>query len=311
MTRLPIANRLVLAVGQPLGGNALIVDGQSGQVIDIGALAEQPNPLLFLDTIQFDSKGNFFAIADAANFQTIVVSTLPEPTVEFFPDAPLAVSDALVVTSQVVGERADVAFFKHDGTMIESISMPIPVGGVFTDRGLIVVSTEGDVSRIVGNLSTPIGLRSVERPADSTVTHVDPVGSGERLVVSGDNFQTVIDLDGNTIATEAFELGATVAEPQPGWVCLPLGPADDVESLIALHDGSVRADADGLALTGTSADGCTLLGETDGDTSLVAGMPVGPRSDQLDRPRSARTARRWFGSLALRMWSWSVSTMKC
>ena len=267
VTRLPIANRLVLAVGQPLGGNALLIDGQSGLVVDIGALAAQADPLLFLDTIQFDPKGNLFAIADAANFQTIVVTTLPEPAVEFFPDAPLAVSEALVVTSQVVGQRADVAFFEHDGTTVRSISMSIPAGGVLTDSGLIVVSVDGDISRVAGDLSTPTRLGSIDQPDDSFVARVDPAGSGARLVVSGDSFQTVIDLDGNTIAAATFDIGATVVEPQPGWTCLPLGPHDSIESLVALDDGSVRADVTGFKLVGVSADGCTLLGEADPATS--------------------------------------------
>ncbi len=268
VSRLPIANRLVLAVGQPLGGNALLIDGQSGLVVDIGGLAAQANPLLFLDTIQFDPQGNLFAIADAANFQTIVVTTLPEPTVEFFPDAPLAVSEALVVTSQVVGQRADVAFFRHDGTTVRSISMAIPAGGVLTDRGLVVVSVDGDISRVAGDLSTPSGLGSIDQPDGSFVARVDPAGSGARLVVSGDSFQTVIDLDGNTLASATFDIGATVVDPQPGWICLPLGPSDNVESLVALDDGSVRADLTGLTLVGVSADGCTLLGEVDAVTSV-------------------------------------------
>ena len=258
----------MLAVGQPLGGNALLVDGQSGLVVDFGALAAQADPLLFLDTIQFDPNGNLFAIADAANFQTIVVNTLPEPTVEFFPDAPLAVSDAYVVTSQVVGQRADVAFFNHDGTNVRSISMPIPAGGVLTDRGLIVVSVDGDISRVAGDLSTPTRLGSIDQPDDSSVARVDPAGSGARLVISGATFQTVIDRDGNTIASATFNIGATVAEPQPGWNCLPLGPSDNIESLVALDDGSVRAEFPGLELVGVSADGCTLLGAVVTNTAI-------------------------------------------
>jgi hypothetical protein len=267
VTRLPIANRLVLAVGQPLGGNALLIDGQSGEVVDIGELAGQAAPLLFLDTIQFDPEGNQFAIADAANFQTNEETTLPEPTVEFFPDAPLAVSDALVVTSQVVGQRADLAFFRHDGSTVRSISMPIPAGAVLTDRGLIVVSEDGDISRVAGDLSNPVGLGSIDQPEGTLVARVDPAGSGARIVVSGDSFQTVIDLDGNIIATATFDIGATIVEPQPGWTCLPLGPSDSLVSLVALDDGSVRADFPALAMIGASADGCTLVGETTNVTS--------------------------------------------
>jgi hypothetical protein len=286
VSRLPIANRLVLAVGQPLGGNALLIDGQSGEVVDIGELAGQAAPLLFLDTIQFDPEGNLFAIADAANFQTIVVTTGPEPTVEFFPDAPLAVSEGLVVTSQVVGQRADLVFFRHDGSTVRSISMPIPAGAVLTDHGLIVVSEDGDISRVAGDLSNPVGLGSIDQPEGTLVARVDPVGSGARLAVSGDSFQTVIDLDGNIIATTTFDNGATIAEPQPGWTCLPLGPSDSLVSLVALDDGSVRADLSALAMIDASADGCTLLGETSTVTSTrtsstTAGTANRPATDTV------------------------------
>jgi hypothetical protein len=289
VTRLPIANRLVLAIGQPRGGNVLLIDGQSGLVVDIGALADQAAPLLFLDTIQFDPDGNVFAIADAANFQTILVTTLPEPAVEFFPDAPLAVSEDFVVTSQVVGQRADVAFFKHDGTTVRSLSMPIPAGAVLTDRGLILVSEDGAISRVAGDLSTPTGLGSIDQPEGTLVARVDPAGSGARLIVSGDSFQTVIDLDGKMIATATFDVGSIVAEPQPGWICLPLGPSDGLVSLVALDDGSVRADVAGINLLGASADGCTLLGEIHTATSV--GTTDTPTTTRASTPTNARSTR--------------------
>lgn len=284
VSRLPIAERLVLAIGNPTqGGNVLIVDGQTGMVIDVGGLSGQRKPLLFVDTIRFDPKGKWFAIADAANFQTIVVDTLPEPTVEFFPDVPIAVSEKLVVTSQVVGQRADVAFFDHAGTMLTRVSMDIPAGGELTDRGLIVVATNGTVSRVAGNLTAVDRLGSVDMPLDGIVQRVDPTASGTRLVVSGDTFQTVIDLTGATIVSSSFDSTDSIAEPQPEWICIPLGPIGSLTSFNSLQDGAVLSDVTDLVVAQVSADGCTLLGVIERETTIVAATATTP----IGRTRSA------------------------
>ncbi|HUF98529.1 MAG TPA: hypothetical protein VMM60_10410 [Ilumatobacter sp.] len=271
VTRLPIAGRLVLAIGDPLrGGNALIVDGESGLVIDVGALAGQANPVLFIDTIQFDPNGNWFALADAANFQTIVVHAIDEPTIEYFPDVPVAVSDELVVTSQVVGQRADVAFFNHGGTLLGSVSMAIPAGGVLTDDGLVVVSVDGDVSRVGGNLTKVAGLGTIDLPSGGVVQRVDPTARGTRLVVAGDTFQTVIDLTGAELVRATFDPTDSIAEPQPGWSCLPLGPTDSLETVVSLDDGTELANGLRLEVTDIAADGCTVMGTVGRDTTVIS-----------------------------------------
>lgn len=271
VTRLPIAGRLVLAVGDPVGGgNAIIVDGQSGAVIDVGDLAGQTSPLLFVDTIQFDPNGDWFAIADAANFQTIVVHAVDEPTVEFFPDAPIAVSDRLVVTSQVVGQRADVAFFNHGGTLLGSVSMDIPAGGVLTDDGLVVVSVDGDVSRVGGNLTNVAGLGTIDLPSGGAVQRVDPTARGTRLVVAGDTFQTVIDLTGAEVVSATFDPTDTITDPQPGWNCLPLGPTDSLDAVVSLDDGTELANGRRMEVTDIAADGCTVLGTVGRETTVIS-----------------------------------------
>ena len=101
-----------LVVGNPTGGNVLIVDVGTGNVIDVFAAADPVRPLIFPETLRWAADGSAFAVADAANFQTILVQP-GVPGAVFLSDQPVAVGDELVATSETVGLQANIALVDH------------------------------------------------------------------------------------------------------------------------------------------------------------------------------------------------------
>lgn len=270
VTRLPIADALWLAVGKASGGNVILVDGRTGTSIDVGALAGQTEPRFYTETIRHDAAGTVFAIADAANFQTIVVrpgAVAPA----FLPDQPIAVNGGHVATSQVVGQQADVTLFDAERRALATVPIGLPAGGVFDGDSdeVVVVAIDGGVYRFGDGDEQAERIGTVAVPAGATIRFVRPVAGGSRLVVFGDVFEAVIDLDGETVFTTTFAVPVDPPAIEPGWSCLPVGGGDSYHSLIALDSGAQLADLTGLAVDGTAADGCTVIGVRNGLGEVV------------------------------------------
>ncbi len=259
---------LFLIVGQPAGGDVRIVDVRSGDLLDVGALADQPSPFLFAETIRWAADGSAFAVGDAASFQTIVV----RPGVDeanFFPSQPVALDDDRVATSQVVGRQADIGLFDYARDSKARVPTEIPAGGVMEGDDLIVVSTTGSVSRVTAGSTEAERVGAVTVPSGGTVISVDPTADGDRLVVTGDVFQAVIDLEGNTIFSTTFTTPITITRPDPSWSCLAVGGDGSFHSLVVLETGEQIADLSGVEVTGTSRDGCTVIGQGGGVTEVI------------------------------------------
>ena len=73
------------------------------------------------------------------------------------------------------------------------------------------------------------------------------------------------------------------AVPLPGWTCLPVGGGEHYHSIVALDSGEQLADLSGLEVTGTSSDGCTVLGQRDDLSEVVTAAGTVP----LGRVRTA------------------------
>ena len=268
VTSVPTTNSLHLIIGDPSGGNVLIVDLADGSMIDVGASAEQARPLMFAETARWAADGSAFAVADAANFQTIIVQPgIPGAT--FLPDQPVAVGDELVATSQTVGLQADISLVDLQRRNRAIVPSEIPAGGVMTDDRLVTVSIDGGVFRVEDGdeMATPLGSLAV--PAGNRVHWVRPTFDGERLVVAGDAFEAVIGLDGGTLFTTSFTAPLEIPAPHPAWSCLAIGGEDTYHSLISLDTGEQLIDLTGLAVTGASSDGCTVIGERAGVTEVA------------------------------------------
>lgn len=270
VTRLPIADTLWLAVGSSSGGNIVLVDGTTGTTIDVGALTEQATPRYFVDNIRYDATGDTIAIADAGNFQTIVVHTDTEPpTADFFPSIPLAVTADRVVTSQVVGQQADFGLLDGEHEELAAVKGALPAAAVIDGDDVTVMSTEGDVTRFGPDDTEAEQLGSLAIPTTAVISFVRTTADGTRFVVFGDVFEAVVDLDGRTVFTTTFPAPVDAPTIAPGWACLPVGGGDIYTTLVDLDSGEVLADLTGMAVTSIADDGCTVLGTRDGVTTVI------------------------------------------
>jgi hypothetical protein len=267
VTRLAVADGLWLAVSTPSGGNIVLVDGETGDTIDIGALAGFTAPRFFVETLRHDPDGKVFAVADAVTFQTVLVRP-GEDTPTYLPAQPVTVGDELAVTSQVVGQRSRVTLFDGEKD-IATVPIGLPAGGVIDGEEVVIVTVDGDVVRFGDGDEEAEQIGSVSVPGGAAIRSVRPTADGSRLVVFGDVFEAVIDLTGETIFTTAF--ATTIESPtiEPDWRCLPIGSGSTYHSLIELETGEQLADLTGLEITGTSADGCTVMGARGQATELA------------------------------------------
>jgi hypothetical protein len=259
---------LFFAIGSPTGGDLVIVDGATGDTIDVGALAQQDAPLMFAATVRWAADGSAFAVADAVNFQTLLVRP-GAAAPAYFPDQPVAVGDDLIATSQVVGREADLTLFDMERRSQATGTIEIPASGLIVGDSLLVVSIDGSVFRLDRGDQQAERLGSISIPSNATVRWALPSLDGSRLVVVGSVFEAVIDLDGRTKFVTTFTAPVEAAPPVPDWQCLPVGGPGNYHSLIALESGDQLADLVGFELTGTASDGCTVIGERDGVTEVV------------------------------------------
>ena len=270
VTRLSVTDALWLAVGSSSGGNLLLVDGLTGATYDVGALAGQASPRYYVDTMRFDTAGRNFAVADAVNGQTIVVDTTAVPaTAAFFADIPVAVADGRVVTSQVVGQQADLSLLDPERKVLAKVSGELPVGGVLIDEQVVVVSSEGTISRFGDADTEAERLGDVAVPPGASIRSVALTAEGTRFVVVGDVFEAVIDLDGRTVFTTRFTTPIEPPAIDPEWTCLPLGGGDTYTSIIELESGEARVDLTGITVNDIADDGCTVIGTQAGITTVI------------------------------------------
>jgi hypothetical protein len=255
------ADRDLVVIGQPRGGTVTIVDPATDEVIDIGDRAEQElasPPLLFAATLRWNAAGDRFAVADASNFQTIVVERGEEGVV-FLADQPVAVGDDLIATGQTVGLQSDIALVSLDRSVAAAVPTEIPAGGVLVDETLTMVSIDGAVIRLSAGDDAAERLGTLAVPADGAIQWAAPVMDGERLVVAGDTFQAVVDLDGATLFSTRFTRPTTIAQPHPSWACLPVGGEGGWHSIIDLDTGEQLVDLSQVEVVDVAADGCSVL----------------------------------------------------
>ena len=263
-----------LATGVPTGGDVTLVDLDEGTTIDIGVAAEAGSPAtptMFVETLRYDETGSMFAIADAANFQTIVVR-FDEPEPVFLADQPLAVGSSLIATSQTVGLQADVSLVGLDRSAKATVPADIPAGGVGVMSGerLTFVSASGGVYRVEPGDDEAERIGAVAVPAGATIEWVGPAADGRRIVVGGATFEAVIDLDARTLFSTTFPTALRPTPPEPRWTCLPVGGEDGWHSIVDLESGEQVIELTTVDdVLGISADGCTVLGDIDGTANLI------------------------------------------
>lgn len=267
ITPIETASTVHLLVGDPAGGNLLVVDMSDGSVIDVGEAAAPTVPKLFVETVQVAADGTRFAVADAANFQTIVVGDGIEGAA-FLADQPLAVGDELIATSQVVNLQADVSLVDLERRIEATVPTELPRGAVMIGDELVMVSVDGGVFRIAPGDREADRIGEITVPTGSTVAWAAPADLGERLVVGGTGFVAVLDLAGETRFATTFASAGEPLRPHPAWRCLPVA-GDSGHSLVSLESGEQLADLTDATVAAVSADGCTVVVERSDAFELV------------------------------------------
>lgn len=262
-------------VGNAAGGNVIIVDGLTGESLDVGMLANQTSPRFFVDSLRFNPDGTKFAVADTRNFQTLVIEPDAEAPV-FYPDIPVAVSDNFVATAGVIGTSADVGLFDQTGQELTSVRTDPPVGGLFVDNEFLFVASTGGIYRMATDSDKADRLGTVTIPDGDRIVSVRSALDDTRLVVAGQAFEAVVDLTGDILMeTSAPIEDADPAEAIPGAPasivssdtrCIPAGGAT---RLTDLSDGSTVVGIAGTQIVRSSADGCSLIINRAGVHSIV------------------------------------------
>ncbi|HEX6658240.1 MAG TPA: hypothetical protein VF065_09175, partial [Ilumatobacter sp.] len=273
VSRVATSHSFTLVVSPAASGNLTLIDATDGTQLDVGALAEQTNPMLITDSIRADSDGTAFAIGDGRNFQTVVVR-FGQTDATFFPDVPMAVADDLVVTAQTVGRSAELGLFGADGERRASVaSEERPIGGLVDGDRFVFVSETGAIFEATADADTPRRLGVIALPTGDVVQSVWPALDGARLVAAGSGFLAVVDLDGTTLFQTTFATATATLTPTPTWRCVPVGGSGVFTALVDLSTGDTVADLRGADVTAVSADGCGVQLAGDGGRSVVT--PVG------------------------------------
>jgi hypothetical protein len=279
VSRLPIADSLWLAVSKATGGNLLLIDGSTGTSYDFAELSQQASPRFFVETLRFDSAGTRFAVADATTFQTVVLDTSADPPLAtMFAAQPLALDADHVVTSQVVGQEADLTLNDYERTKLATVTGGLPAGGVLDGDDVVVASIDGVMSRFGEGDESAEHVGDIAVPSGGSIKSVHPTAGATRLVVLGGVFEAVVDLDGHTDFTTTFTAPVEEARIEPDWTCLPVGGDTTFHSIGELETGEQLADLTGVTVTGISADGCTVVGTRAGATEVIGNggsVPVG------------------------------------
>jgi hypothetical protein len=269
VSRVATTGSFTLVVAPAATGNLTLIDATDGTQLDVGALAEQTNPMLLADSIRADPDGTAFAIGDGRNFQTIVVR-FGQDEATFFPDVPMALADDLVVTSQTVGRSAELGLFGADGERRASVaSEERPIGGLIDGERFVFVGESGAIFEATVDDDSPRRLGAIALPAGDVVQSVSTALDGTRLVVAGTGFLAVVDLDGTTLFQTAFDTVTTPLTPAPTWRCVPVGGSGVFTSLVDLGTGDTVADLQAAELTTVNSDGCGVELNRDGGRSIV------------------------------------------
>jgi hypothetical protein len=188
----------------------------------------------------------------------------------YLPDLALAVHPQLVVTSQTVGDRAEIGLFDPNGDRIRTISTPAVRGGAITADGerFVFVTKEGRIMRVTRTSNDLEDLGGVELPEGETVNTVATVGGGSRLWVRSDHTAYVVDLSGGIRGRWSANAPIT-EEPLTMLSRCAVVHADGVSRLVSLLTGRELNEVTGITGMSRSDDGCLVTGVRSSDRSGV------------------------------------------
>jgi hypothetical protein len=244
-------------------GNLVLINGATGEVIDVGTAAEQRNPILFADSVIADPDHRIFAIGDGRNFQTVVVG-FDLTDAAFFPGVPIAVSSELVITATTVGQSSELGVFSVDGRRVNSVSTDRPIGALLIERQLLMVYPDGKIATLNADSAEITVGTALTLPIGDEVLWVEPGRDHQRLIVAGRRFVAVLDPTGTLISQQVFAADQAMEPGWATWRCWPVGTMENMHSLIDLDTGETVAtvtnasSASPTRRLGINADGCAM-----------------------------------------------------
>lgn len=295
-------DRTILLAGD--SGNAVIVNGDPDGSVATSDLIDLAGVRLDAGSALATTDGTAVLLPDVGNFQSVLVAIgNDEPT--YFPGAPLALDDDRVATVLNVGAEARVTISTHDGeTEFEVATDPI-AGAMLADDGLLTVSTDGTVARIVDGESAQVGTLGgipVQRQTWAMI-------SGDRLVVTTDAGTDVLDPSGEVVISLVGVSPLLTGDDEP-WspgihhaLCLATTTTDGVMLVDAREGRRSTSIPEGDLLV--RADGCAGVVATDGANVALAVDPDVTAADELDgdplslAPDGATVATALDGSVQL------------
>ena len=266
---LPTGGALDVMIGSEAGDDMIIAHlGTDGTtwVRRLTDLTGEAEPRYYPSGIRHDVDGTLIAVADATNFQTVLITPGNDEPV-YLPDLALAVHPELIVTSQTVGDRAEVAMFDPDGTRLRTLSTPAVRGATITADGerVVIITRTGEVLAgrpESGNIET---LNALGLADGDTVIDAITVAGGSRLLA-------IARHSIHLVATDGAELGSWRSSDTAGDTPTVDIDAADIRSrcavvsvngtstMVDLDDGDDVVDVTGVGGRTAGDDGCLLTG---------------------------------------------------
>ena len=115
------------------------------------------NPHLFpnIEKLHGDRKTGELGALEGRSWDVVVDTSADPPVATMFAAQPLALDAKHVVTSQVVGQEADLTLNDYERTKLATVTGGLPAGGVLDGDDVVVASIDGVMSRFGEVSATP------------------------------------------------------------------------------------------------------------------------------------------------------------
>ncbi len=280
----------LLVAGVERGGNVTLIDLTTNETIDVGALANQAKPLLFASSVVTD--GRVIALADAANFQTLVINRSEPDTLTYLPDQPIAVGHDLIATRQTVGNKAEIALYGTDGSTHGRARIDLPVASALDDQGLIVVTNSGQIGRLHRDSNELAPLADAGSAVSAATITAD------RIVVVTSSITKIFNHDGDELAALAGQPATDLSTTDR---CVTITTLDGL-SVVRLSDGEAIAEPVTTTYAASDLGGCRTLTRVENRWSLITAegvIELGTHDDVILAPDGSAVVTVDRGALRL------------
>ncbi|WP_420452015.1 hypothetical protein [Ilumatobacter sp.] len=263
-------------------GDVVIVLSAEGRLLGLADVTDVESPLIDAGDVLIAPSAGLAAVPVPNIFQSFVVD-LAEETAVALAGRVVALDDDVVVTEQPAGDVSEIEFSDLDGEEIATVDVPAPIATLLTPSGdLLVVAADGSV----GTATTGGDLDEHDDLVDADGRRVDVrsgdvVADGDRMVVTGDGQITVLDPDGEVVATFVGELAEPLTKASRCAI-VSSERGGRAATVVDLDDGAEIGDIGRGSITDVSVDGCTISIVDGGNPQVfAAGEVVAVDADEV------------------------------